>query len=83
MKISVTKDVVGMFRQYRRMPDNGAWGSLHIAMDDGNMDDNSIQFCYARAMERGDGCAVALASILMAMSKTQRRKIYHVANKED
>lgn len=74
MKISIP-DVVDQFRAYYRKPGNGGWGSLHIVLDDGNVRDDDVLFCWNWAAERGDADGARLASILMQMSKTQRRKL--------
>jgi hypothetical protein len=61
---------------FRELPGNTAGGTLHIFLDDGNIDDRSIAWCAEYAREIQDEDAVALAHVLLKMSKTQRRKIY-------
>lgn len=61
---------------YYTLPLNGAGGSLHIVLDDGNVDDGHIEYCIKRANEKGDELGVYLGKALLTMSKTQRRKIY-------
>lgn len=51
-------------------------GSLHIVLDDGNIDDDDILFCREYAVEQDDESGVELADLLLQMSKTQRKKIY-------
>lgn len=53
-----------------------AWGHLHIALEDGNLEDDSILFCAERAVEDGDADGARIAEMLLAMTGTQRRKIY-------
>lgn len=42
-------DVIDRFRAYFAQPSNGAWGSLHIVLDDNNVDDDSVRFCIDNA----------------------------------
>lgn len=55
---------------------NPAGGSLHIVLDDGNVGDDSVEFCEKVATEEGDADGVELARLLRRMSKTQRHKLY-------
>jgi hypothetical protein len=68
-------DVAPIVRAYYALPGNGAGGSLHIALDDGNVRDSDLDFCIERAEERGDEHGAALARVLRRMSKTQRLKL--------
>lgn len=68
-------DVIDRFRAYFAQPSNGAWGSLHIVLDDNNVDDDSVRFCIENAQQKGDVDGEALARILLRMSKTQRLKL--------
>lgn len=53
----------------------GAGGSLHIVLDDGNVEDSHVEFCRQFAIEHGDSEGEKLAEILLRMSKTQRSKL--------
>ena len=66
-------DVVDRFTAYHTL--HGAWGSLHVVLDDGNVDDCFVRECAAFAEAQGDAEGFHLAQILMVMSKTQRRKL--------
>lgn len=55
--------------------DNLAWGSLHIVLDDYNVDDASVRFCIDWAAEQDDHEGWALARILLRMSRTQRGRL--------
>lgn len=72
MKPSIP-EVVPLFLPYYTKHD--AWGSLHIVLDDGNVDDSHVRFCMESAKENGDFEGYTLASILLGMSKTQRLKL--------
>jgi hypothetical protein len=70
---TLTDEVRARFRAYHAK--NPAWGALHIALDDGNVRDCSIDFCIGEAQVRGDAEGEALARLLRAMTKTQRLKV--------
>lgn len=53
-------------------------GSLHIVLDDCNVDDGHVEFCLNWAIEEDDAEGEALARILLRMSKTQRKKLYQL-----
>lgn len=68
-------DVIEAFRAYRALPGNGAWGTLHIVLDDGNVSDDYVKFCIDTAGRRGDAEGERLARVLLLLSKTQRAKM--------
>jgi hypothetical protein len=68
-------EVAPLVRAYYEKPGNEAGGALHVVLDDCNVDDGSVRFCLTEATERGDADGEALARKLLAMSKTQRRKL--------
>jgi hypothetical protein len=74
-------EVAPRFAAYYR--DNPVWGSLHIVLDDGNVEDSSVDYCIQWATDSGDKEGLALALILRQMSKTQRRKLPHVIRDPD
>ena len=63
------------FAAYHNRPENAAWGSLHIVLDDGNVRDSDVEFCIGWAADRGDVEGEVLARILRTMSKTQRLRL--------
>ncbi len=56
--------------------ENAAGGSLHIVLDDGNLEDYSVDFCIKYAEEHADPAGVELARRIRTMSVTQRAKLY-------
>lgn len=52
---------------------------LHIVLDDGNIEDSHVQFCIEYAVENKHSECEVLARKLLMMSKTQRKKLGHVA----
>ena len=68
-------EVVAAFADYQQRPENGAWGSLHIVLEDGNCKDSSARFCAQYAKEKGDVPGERLANILLQMSPSQRGRL--------
>lgn len=56
---------------------NGAGGCLHIVLDDGNLYQGNIQFCYGWACGINDENAKNIASLMTLMNMKQRQKIYN------
>lgn len=56
--------------------EGGAGCCLHIALDDGNLEDSSLEWCLKYARERGHEFCVDLAEKMLRMSGTQRGKVY-------
>lgn len=52
--------------------DHPTGGNLHIATDDYNLEDDSIEFCWQRALEDGDGYGLALAEAMRQMTLAER-----------
>ena len=53
-----------------------AWGSLHIALEDGNLEDSHIDFCINYAIETNDKDGLMLASVLRRLSLEDREILY-------
>lgn len=68
-------EVVARFAAYYEEPGNGAWGSLHIVLDDGNVGDDCVLFCKQWALDRDDHEGAALADILLTLTKAQRGRL--------
>lgn len=68
-------EVIDGFAAYYRQPGNGAWGSLHCVLDDGNVRDRDVQGCIDSAIEKGDVEGERLARILLTLSKSQRLRL--------
>jgi hypothetical protein len=69
-------DVVRMVRDYYATEGNEAGGYLHVVIDDGNLDDDSIRFCRGECEKVGDATGVELAGVLLEMSQSQRKRLY-------
>lgn len=70
-------EVLDRFRAYH--PANLAWGHLHVVLDDGNVRDDSVFFCFSLAWAAQDREGIELALLLLRMSRTQRLKLGRVA----
>jgi len=68
-------DVIERFADYLETPGNGAWGSLHCVLDDGNVRNSDIVAAAETARAAGDVEGEALATVLMRMSRTQRERL--------
>lgn len=58
--------ITAMFDAYSQL--NPTWGSLHVALDDNNMDRSTIEFCKKYALEHNDYMGALLADILLCLS---------------
>lgn len=67
--------VVERFAKYYQKPGNGAWGSLHNVLDDGNVKNIDVEWAIVRAWDGNDEEGAMLARILLSMSKTQRLRL--------
>jgi hypothetical protein len=79
-KRPTVREVVYLADAYCMMEGNHDGGCLHIALDDGNVDDGHIDFYIKKAIEGADRCGVALGEVLRLMSRTQRQRVYKLAN---
>jgi hypothetical protein len=68
---------IKMSRAYHAMPGNGAGGSLHIVLDDGNLETCHVQFCLEWAEDRNDKPGVALAEFLLTLTEDERCEVYN------
>jgi hypothetical protein len=50
-------------------------GNLHLVLDDGNVNNEHVLYCWRLAKERDDALGVQIAELLLQMSKTQRLKL--------
>lgn len=64
-----------LVKYYYSLPGNGMGGSLHIVLEDCNVEDRSVRYCMEYATERSDWQGVLLAMILLQMSRTQRSRL--------
>jgi hypothetical protein len=70
-------DVVKMVNAYYRLDGNSVGGNLHVVLSDGNLETKHVEYCRNHAAEQGDVQGVEIADAMLAMSITQRNKVYH------
>jgi len=58
------------------LPGNGCGGNLHIVLDDGNLEDSSIEVCRKAAEEAADREGVEIAEELRRCSWEERCFVY-------
>lgn len=75
MKKPTVPEVMPLIEAYYAKSGNGVGGSLHIVLEDGNVEDHHVRWCLECAEKHGDTDGVELAKLLLAMSKTQRLKL--------
>lgn len=68
-------DVLPLAQSYYAKPGNSVGGSLHVVLEDDNVEDSHVELCRMIALEAGDEDGVRLADLLLRMSKTQRLKL--------
>ena len=61
-----------LVEKFYAMPGNGSGGSLHVVLDDGNTDRESVEWCHTYAREHGDKDGMALCDLLLTLSDEQR-----------
>lgn len=66
----VLPDVIALYTRH------AAGCCLHIVLDDGNIEDENVEFCIQYAMDAKHPECEALARKLRSMSRTQRKKLY-------
>jgi hypothetical protein len=66
-------DVIDKFIAYRKAGGRGAWGCLHVVLDDSNVAD-----VFCNNLEKyadGDPLGIECAGLLRGLSRTQRGKL--------
>lgn len=53
-------------------------GHLHVVLDDGNISDGMIEACLRDAQQENCTTCARIASLLLQMTPTQRRKISRI-----
>ena len=67
--------VCDLVREFRAQPGNEVGGTLHIVLDDLNVDNGSVEYCLHTAIAAEDQPGVLIARLMLECSKTQRLKI--------
>jgi len=67
---------IALCKKYYQDPRFGCGGSLHIVLDDGNLEDSSVSWCAGYACAQNDGAGQQIADLMEIMTYKQREKIY-------
>lgn len=70
---TITPEMVERFARY--LEANPTWGSLHIVLDDDNIEDGHVRFCQKWAEEHDDPEGAELAAILLTLTESQRGRL--------
>lgn len=70
------KSLIRRVQKYYEVYGNECGGSLHIVLDDGNIEDDHILFCQEGAKEREDILGEKIAESLLKLSMRDRQWIY-------
>jgi len=80
MKIAIEhvsiRDALMLCKKFYSIPGNECGGSLHIVLDDGNLEDDHVLFCVRYAQENDDPLGFLVAKVLLALSEPDREKLY-------
>jgi hypothetical protein len=69
-------EVLLLAAAYYDKPGNSMGGSLHVALEDGNLDDGNLEFCRGWAAKHQDEDGITLANVLLQLTRTQRVRLY-------
>ena len=75
-----TPEVIADVQSFYALPGNDMGGNLHIVLDDGNLEDHAVWFCLERSLVKRDQIAARIARQLLAMTRTQRKRVYRNAH---
>jgi hypothetical protein len=62
--------------EYYNLPGNDLGGSLHVVLDDGNVEGQHVLFCMDRASDEGDSLGEVLARELLCLDEAERQWVY-------
>lgn len=72
----LTERIFNAFPAFAAAARDGFYGALHVTMDDGNLEDDSVADAVRVATARGNAVEIALARTLQAMSYAERVALY-------
>lgn len=65
-------NVTKLIAEYGQIPENICGGNLHIILDDENVDDTSVIFCYNECKKEKDYLGMLICSLLMGIDELDR-----------
>lgn len=75
----LTDELVARFAAY--CSEHGAWGSLHVVLDDSNLADVFVRHAIGWARDVGDTEGEELARILLTLTRSQRARLERRASR--
>ncbi len=70
---TITAEMVTRFAAY--VAEHTTWGSLHIVLEEGNVEDVNVEHCIRWAEKDGDAEGAALGRILLTLTTSQRGRL--------
>lgn len=64
-----------LIKKYYSREGNGAGGNLHIILDDGNMEDDWINYCKQECIKKKDKDGVIICNKLLKLSYKEKQEI--------
>lgn len=74
--MSLSPITIERFKAYYER--NPSWGTLHVVLEDGNLEDSHIAFCRNAAIQEGDHDGKELCDILLKMNCIQRNELHRL-----
>lgn len=66
-------DIDRLTEEFYKLDGNGAGGSLHVVLDDGNWERDCVEFCRKWAVDRNDIAGERFADLLLTLTDEQLR----------
>ncbi|MCP4933350.1 MAG: hypothetical protein GY927_03890 [bacterium] len=76
VKIHSSPTIKDLVRYYYSLGGNEAGGLLHVLLDDGNTDNDTLLFCLNECSKANDEIGVRIVSILAGISEEERDRLY-------
>ena len=61
---------------YTSVPDFGCGGSLHVVLDDGNIEHSNIRWCKEECEKDNDALGMLIADILLEFTEKELEEMY-------
>lgn len=68
--------LLNQIKQFLSLDGNEVGGNLHIVLDDGNLEDDDIEFCLIRCATNSDFLGYTICANLLNISYEEREEIY-------
>lgn len=73
----------GLIASYYKLEGNICGGSLHVVLDDGNLETRSVQHCLEYATKQNDADGAFLADLLLRFTEAERAEMLGIDPSED